>query len=187
MRFLRAGLFIILAATAFSTRAANLDFNLASNALDVDYTANLTDSGLEGDLSYLHHSDRVDIGAVGLDLVGNASPVGSPLIFGVGAKFFFISPKGGVSNGSAIGVGGHFRYTWPDYNRFVLGGELYYAPSIVSFQNVDHYLQYGVKASYEVLRNADVYVGYRHVSASFNGSGNVALDSSFMVGMNLTF
>src|SRR5690348_17790992 len=48
-------------------------------------------------------SSDLDIGAVGLDLVGNASPVGSPLIFGVGAKFFFISPKGGVSNGSAVG------------------------------------------------------------------------------------
>ena len=187
MRFLRAGLFIILAATAFSTRAANLDFNLASNALDVDYTANLTDSGLEGDLSYLHHSDRVDIGAVGLDLVGNASPVGSPLIFGVGAKFFFISPKGGVSNGSAVGVGGHFRYTWPTYNRFAIGGELYYAPNIVSFRNTDRYLQTSVRGAYQILRNADIYVGYRYITAAFGGGPSVTLDSSIIVGMSLTF
>lgn len=187
MRFLRAGLFIVLAAVACSAQAGNLDFNLGSNAAAVDYTANLTDSGLEGDISFLHHSDRVDIGAAGVDLVGNASPVGSPLIFGIGAKLFYISPKGGISNGSAVGVGAHFHYTWPTYNRFVVGGELYYAPSIVSFQDVDHYLQVGVNAGYEVLRNADVYIGYRHVSAAFNGSQDVTLDSSFMVGMDLTF
>ena len=187
MRLLRAGLFTILAASACTAQAGDLDFNLGSNAAAIDYTANLTGSGLEGDLSFLHHSDRVDIGAAGVDLVGNASPVGSPLIFGVGAKLFYISPKGGISNGAAVGVGAHFSYTWPTYNRFVVSGDLYYAPSIVSFQNVDRYLQFGVNAGYEVLRNADVYIGYRHVTAAFNGSQDLTLDSTFMVGMNLTF
>lgn len=187
MRFQRTGLFLLLAATAFSAQAANLDFNLGSNAAAVDYTASLTDSGLEGDLLYLHHTNKVDIGAAGVDLVGNASPVGSPLIFGMGGKLFYLNPKNGEGSGSALGVGAHFRYTWPTYNRFILSGELYYAPNIVSFQNVDHFMLVGVSAGYEVLRNADVYVGYRHVSASFNGSQDVTLDTSFMLGLNLTF
>ena len=187
MRLKHAGLFLVLASAAFAARGANLDFNLASNALAVDYTASLTDTGLEGDIGYLHHTDRVDIADVGLDLKGNASPVGSPLIFGVGGKFFYISPKGTSSNGEVIGIGAHFRYTWPTYNRFAIGGELYYAPSVVSFGDADRYLQYGVRAAYEILRNADVYVGYRHVSAAFNGSPNVTLDSSIVVGMSLTF
>ncbi len=187
MRFQRIALFLTLAAAASAAQSANLDFNLATNAAAVDYTANLTDTGLEGDLSYLHHTDKVDIAAAGVDLTGNASPVGSPLIFGVGGKLFYIDPKGTGSSGSALGIGAHFRYTWPDYNRFVLGGELYYAPNIVSFQNVDHYMQVSVRAGYEVLRNADVYIGYRHVSASFDGSAGVTLDSSFVLGMNLTF
>ena len=187
MRFQHTALFLLLSTAACAAQGANLDFNLASNAVAVDYTANLTESGLEGDLLYLHHTDKVDIGAAGLDLVGNASPVGSPLIFGVGAKLFYLNPKGGEGSGSALGVGTHVRYTWPDYNRFVLGGQLYYAPNIVSFQNVSHFMLVGVDAGYEVLRNADVYLGYRHVTASFNGSQDVTLDTSFMVGLNLTF
>lgn len=147
MRLKHAGLFLILASAAFAARGANLDFNLASNALAVDYTANLTDTGLEGDLGYLHHSDRVDIADVGLDLTGNASPSGSPLIFGVGGKFFYISRKGSSSNGEALGIGARFRYTWPTYNRFAIGGELYYAPSVVSFGSADRYLQYGVRGA----------------------------------------
>ncbi len=191
MKFQRAGLFLVLASTAIAVQGANLDFNLASNAVAVDYTASLTETGLEGDLSYLHHSDRADIAAAGVDLVGNASPVGSPLIFGVGAKAFFISPKSTPvtpnDNGLAVGVGAHFRYTWPTYNRFAIGGELYYAPSIVSFQNADRYLQFGARAAYQILRNADAYIGYRHISAAFNGGANVTLDSSFVVGLSLTF
>lgn len=188
MRFQRTALFLLLsAATVAAQGANNLDFNLASNAAAVDFTANLTESGLEGDLLYIHHTNKVDIGAAGLDLVGNASPVGSPLLFGVGAKVFFINPKAGEGSGSAVGVGAHVRYTWPTYNRFVLGGQLYYAPNIVSFQNVSHFMLASVDAGYEVLRNADVYVGYRYVTGSFNGSPSVTLDTSFMVGMNLTF
>ena len=187
MRSQRIACFLLLSAAAFAAQGANLDFNLASNAAAVDFTTNLTESGLEGDLLYLHHTNKVDIGAAGVDLVGNASPVGSPLLFGVGAKLFYINPKGGQGSGSAVGVGAHVRYTWPSYNRIILGGQLYYAPNIVSFQNVSHFMLVSVDVGYEVLRNADVYVGYRHVTGSFNGSQDVTLDTSFMIGMNLTF
>jgi YfaZ precursor len=187
MRFLRLSLFLALVSAAFATSAANIDFNLASNAAAVDFTTNLTETGLEGDLGYLHHTGKVDIADAGLDLTGNASPVGSPLIFGVGAKAFFISPKTVNENGLAVGVGAHFRYTWPTYNRFAIGGELYYAPNIVSFRNTDRYLQAGVRAAYQVLRNADVYVGYRYITAAFGGGSSITLDSSLMVGMSLTF
>ena len=187
MRFQRTALFLLLSGAVAAAQGANLDFNLASNAAAVDYTTNLTESGLEGDLLYLHHTNKVDIGAAGVDLVGNASPVGSPLLFGVGAKLFYINPKGGQGSGSAAGVGAHFRYTWPTYNRFTLGGQLWYAPNIVSFQNVSHFMLVSVDAGYEVLQKGTVYVGYRHVTGSFNGSQDVTLDTSFMVGMNLTF
>lgn len=183
----RAALFALLSAVAFGAQADNLDFNLGGNAASVGYSASLTNTGLEGSLGYLHHTDKVDIGSAGLGLVGNASPVGSPLIFNVGGKFLFISPKGGIDNGTAIALGATIHYVWPSYNRFTIGGELYYAPNIVSFNNTDRYLEFGVRAGYSILRNAEVYVGYRHVSAAFNGSGNVTLDNTFMAGLSLNF
>lgn len=187
MRLYRAAaLFLALAATAFAARAADVDFNLASNAVAGDFTTNLTDTGLQGTLGFMHHTDRVDLFDAGADVVGNASPVGSPLIFGVGAKFFYISPKG-LDNGEALGVGGHFRWTMPSYNRFALGAELYYAPNIVAFQSVDRFWESRVTANYQVLRNADAYIGYRYVSASFNGAPSKTLDSSVIVGFSVSF
>ncbi|MDE2196279.1 MAG: hypothetical protein KGJ56_03740 [Gammaproteobacteria bacterium] len=183
----RLGLILALGSAAFTVHAGNLDINLGSNAAYIDYAASLTNTGLQGDLGYLHHTDRADIGGVGLQLVGNASPVGSPLIFAVGGKLLFISPKQFSGNGAVLGLGGNFSYTWPSYNRFLIGGELYYAPSIVSFNNADHYLQYGVRAGYEILRNAQVYIGYRHVSAAFTRTSDITLDSTFLVGLSLTF
>jgi len=44
-----------------------------------------------------------------------------------------------------------------------------------------------VTANYQVLRNADAYIGYRYVSASFNGAPSSTLDSSVIVGFSLTF
>ena len=186
MRFTRAALFLVLAAGAGSAAAANLDFNLASNAVDANFSNNLTDTGLEWTAGFLHHSDRADVGDVGLDLVGNASPVGSPLIFGVGGKFLYIAPQG-IDNGEALAVGAHFRYTWPYFNRFGIGGELYYAPNIVSFQNVDRFWEGRVTLNYQVLQQGDVYVGYRYVSAAFGSGPNATLDSSVIVGLSLNF
>lgn len=186
MRLIRAALFLVLAIAAGSAGAANLDFNLASNAVGADFSSNLTDTGLEWTAGFVHHKDRADVGDLGLDLVGNASPVGSPLIFGVGGKFFYIAPNG-IDNGEALGVGAHFRYTWPYFNRFAIGGELYYAPNIVSFQNVDRFLESRVTANYQILRNADAYVGYRYMTAALGGGPNVTLDSSIIVGLSLTF
>jgi len=183
----RAGFFLIVVSLVSTTWAANLDIDLASNAASVTYTANLTDTGLEGSLGYLHHTNVVDVASGGLDLVGNASPVGSPLIFGVGGKLFVVDPKLVHANGAAVGLGAHFRYTWPDYNRFAIGGELYFAPSIVTFQDTQRYLQAGMRAEYEVLRNADVYIGYRYVTAAFKGTSTVTLDSSIVVGLSLNF
>ncbi|HVA54363.1 MAG TPA: YfaZ family outer membrane protein [Gammaproteobacteria bacterium] len=181
------GLFLALAATAFAVQADNLDINLGSNAASVNFSTSLTSTGLEGDLGYLHHTDQVDIGSAGLMVVGDSNPVGSPFIFAVGGKLFFISPKQNIGNGTVLGLGGRFNYTWPSYNRFTIGGELYYAPKIVSFNNADRYLQYGVNAGYEILRNAELYVGYRHISVAFTGTSTLTLDSTFMVGLNLSF
>lgn len=72
------GLFVALALAAFAVHADNLDINLGSNAASINYTANLSSTGLEGDVGYLHHTGSVDIGDVGLQVVGNANPVGSP-------------------------------------------------------------------------------------------------------------
>lgn len=187
MRIQSAGILLALASVAFGAHAANLNVNLGSNAASINYAANLTPSGLQGTVGYLHHTDSVDIGNVGLLVTGNSNPTGSPLIFGVGGKLFFISPKQVSGNGTVLGLGGQFNYTWPYYNRFNIGGELYVAPKIVSFNNADRFLEYGVNAGYEILRNAELYVGWRHVSAAFSGTSTVTLDSSFMVGLNLTF
>ena len=181
-----AALFALLVAATFGAQANNLDFNLGGNAVAVDYSASLTNTGLEGSLGYIHHTSKVDIGSLGLGLVGNASPVGSPMIFKVGGKLVLISPKNG-NNGTALALGANFHYVWPSYNRFAIGGEFYYAPNIVSFRNTDRYMEFGVRAGYSILRNAEVYVGYRHISAAFAGTGNLTLDNTFMAGLSLTF
>lgn len=188
MRLSSAGLFVVLATTAFSIQADNLDVNLGSDAASVNFSTSLTSTGLVGDLGYLHHTDRVDIGSAGLQVMGDSNPAGSPFIFAVGGKVFFISPKqNNAGNGLVLGFGGRFNYTWPSYNRFKIGGELYYAPNIVSFNNADRYLQYSVNAGYEILHNAELYVGYRHISAAFTNTSTLTLDNTFMVGFNLSF
>lgn len=180
----------LLAGTA---RAGSLDLNLGSDAFYGAYATAATNSGLEFDVSYLHHEednepDR-DIAGLGLHLVDDAAQGETPFRVGVGARLFYLDAT--VADGGALAIGGHLRYSIPQYNRFAIGGHAYFAPDVTSFGDAEKYVQFGITAEYEILRQANVYLGYRRARAEYNfglaGSDEVTMDSGVHFGFRLFF
>lgn len=97
-----------------------------------------------------------------------------------------VYPVGDYGSGEALAVGGFLQYQLPDYNRIGFGAHIYYAPGVIAFGGLDRFLEYGVRADYQVLRNANVYIGYRQVKADF-GADFYNMDSGFHIGMQLNF
>ncbi len=131
--------------------------------------------------------DRGDVAGFGVHLVDFATTGSDPLQVGVGGRFFFINPDGPGGNGTALGVGGFARYTLPEYNRIALSGHAYFAPNIVAFGNADRFFEYAFRVEYNILRQANVYVGYRHVSTDFSGGPTLTMDTGLHVGLRITF
>ncbi|HET8552063.1 MAG TPA: YfaZ family outer membrane protein [Gammaproteobacteria bacterium] len=203
MKFYRVALGICVFAAMIGTASAEstLDLNLDDNSARIAFNTPITPTGLYANAAFLYNQDRGDVFNAGVHLIGDAGVGPNPLHAGLGGQFYYINPDisgppmdcpagcipfEGPGSGEAIAIGGFVQYQLPRYNRIGFGAHIYYAPGIISFGGLDRMLEYGVRADYQVLRNANVYIGYRQIKADF-GPGFLDMDSGFHVGMQLNF
>ncbi len=184
----------ILAAALCATPAialaqgSGLDVNVSNHSLRAAYDTELTLSGLDLSFEGIHNTNYGNIAGAGLGLRANANPGGSPVTAIIGVKALWLGPDyAGVSSGYAVALGGGVNFALPSYNRILFGGYVYWAPSVSSFGNADRFLEEEVRGGYRLLPNGTVYVGYRHVTARFSGSGDLLMDNGFNVGLELRF
>lgn len=170
---------------SFSLAAASeLDFNLSDEAFLLRYTMPLSD-GAQADLGVLHEEDDIYVGSLGFHMVDNAGSETNPLKVGLGGRLVFVDTA--TVSGGGIALGAFARYNFPGANRFALAGSVHYAPKVVSFSDLENYLEYDFRGEYEVLKNGSVYVGYRRVEADFDIAKNADLDKGLHVGMRFVF
>lgn len=173
------GFFLSLSATA-----ASLDFNLSDETVLVRYTTTPT-GGATVDYGLLHQEDDVYVGSLGLHLSDNAGTDQQPVQVGLGGRLMFVETD--PASGAALAVGAWARLNLAGANRFAIAGNVHFAPSVTSFGDMERYVEYGVRAEYEVLRNASLYLGYRRVEADFDVVEDVDLDKGVHFGMQFTF
>lgn len=177
-------LFLIGFFLSLSAAAANLDFNLSDEAFLVRYTTTPT-GGATVDYGLLHQEDDVYVGSLGLHLSDNAGTEQRPVQVGLGGRLMFVETD--PVSGAALAIGAWARFNLTDANRFAIAGNVHFAPGVTSFGDMEGYIEYGVRAEYEVLRNASLYLGYRRVEADFDIVDDVDLDKGLHFGMNFTF
>jgi len=193
MRFSLVCLALYLTAAVIPVYARSVDLNLNDHAFRAMYTGSFTSTGpysaLEGQAGFLfrstgHGHQDIELPHLGLLVTGNA---GTPNVkAGVGGRFLYLNS--GPADGFALALGGRVHYTLPQYNRIGFGAHMYFAPSVVATHDINNYFEYGVRADYEVLRNAYAYVGYRQIKVNIHGPGGyTTLDSGINVGMHLKF
>lgn len=169
-------------------QGSGLDLNLSNNAIRAAFDTEITLSGLDFSVEGLHNTDGGTLASAGLGLRANANPNSSPVTALIGVKALWVDPNySGVSSGYALALGGGVDFTLPSYNRVMFGGYLYWAPNITSFGNAKRFLEEEARAGYRVLPNGTVYVGYRHVTATFTNTDDLVIDNGFNIGFALRF
>ena len=149
---------LLLASSMSAVAGGSLDISLASDAARFEYDAAKVGSGLHVSASIQHHEKNGDLAALGLHVVDMREP-NSPLYLGIGGKFFgYVS---GDYDGTALGLGGFFRYNIPKTKGLSLAGYGYYAPSVVSFGDTQNLIDSDIRIQYALLPTARVYMGYR--------------------------
>ena len=164
-----------------------LDINLNDDAVRLGFAWPPGGSTYRADLGYLHNQDRGDIVHGGFHLVDAAANSGTPLQAGLGLRLVYTNTDEVDFDGMSLALGGFFRYTLPNANRFNIGGAVYYAPDVVSFGDQSEYYEIGLRLGYNVIRDADVYIGIREIEAEYDDAGSFEFDSSVHVGFEFRF
>jgi hypothetical protein len=175
------------ALSATGLQAAELDLNLNDDAAKLSYAADVSDRNLRVDGGVLHHQDRGDVLHIGLNLIGDASPGANPVTGGLGGRLIYADADLNNRDAVYLGIGGFLRYTLPTYDRFSVYGHLYYAPDVLAFGDGDRYQEAEARVSYNVLRQADLYLGVRYSNARFDNAGSQTIDNGLHIGIQLRF
>lgn len=190
MNRLNATASVVLIALALSgTRVAAdaLDLSLNDDAARLSYAWDDEARGLRYDAGWLHHQDRGDVINLGFHLVGEASPGSNPVTGGLGGKVFYIDPDGADVDAIVLGIGGFLRYSLPNYDRINISGHAYFAPDVLAFGDGKRYQEFEARIGYNVLREADIYLGVRYANARFEPSGRLTIDNGLHAGIQLRF
>lgn len=122
------------------------------------------------DVGGMYHTDDGKYGYVGAHIEDKDTAKDYPLQIGIGARLLAVDTKKGADDdGMAVGLGGFYRFTFPKANRFSVYGSLYYAPEVLSFQNIDNMYQAEIRGEYRTLRNARVFVRYGLTNVDLDG------------------
>lgn len=190
MRLRHLALVPALLAAAAPAAATSLDFNLSSESAKLSFIQPLAPEGLEIGGGWLHHEDDGDLLELDLHLVDDANPGRGALELGVGGKLVAVNDDRRDAEGGSLAIGGKFRWTWPNFNRFAVGGHAYYAPGATSASDIDGYQELALRAEYLLLRNANAYLGYREVELDYDGrrfGSDRDFDSGPYAGIRISF
>lgn len=172
---------------AAQAAADSLDINLHSDALRASYGHALgANRGLDLDVGYLYveeDDEEAHLAHVGLMVSGKNWSQSGNFDISLGGRGVFVDTK--PEDGMAIAFGGRVRFS--PLQRIGIGGEVFYAPKITSFSDVDSYKEWSVSLDYQLLTQGFVYVGYRKVEIDFDDIGDVEIDDNAHVGMKLLF
>lgn len=193
---LLASLGLLLALLSAPARAEVFDAAVGQDSLRI---------GVNGPLSRLFAVDKgeYDVGGVygdiedfdsenflslhaGATLTGDAGQTdGAKFTGGVGARLQYVSADD--EDGGALALGGNLRLKLLQADRLRFNANLWWGPDPASFGDIDEFLEYGVSIGYELLRDAEVYVGYRKIEVGVDGGGDVDLEDGAHIGIRLQF
>lgn len=188
MKIRAIGLFI-LSSVSTVVSADNIDLNLRDEAIRASYTMEVSDtSGLNAELGLLYSEDKDKLDDTlfhaGLHVSGENWSQSGTFDISIGGRVYHTNP--GDLDLTAIGFGGQVRFS--PVHRLGIGGHVYYAPEITSFDDAETFIESGVRVDYQVLPQAFVYVGYRNIEVDIvDGPDDVELDDNAHVGIKLLF
>ena len=185
MRFVLA----LLAAGLLCAQAAadEIDLSFSNDALRVVYLHDLTNSRLNAEGGWLDNSDHGSALHVGLTLRGFASGGANPIRAGVGGRLAVVDGDLPDQNGYGLGMGGFLSYTLTRYNRITLTGAAYFAPDVLTGSGLKKYQDYTARLGYQIMRDAEIYLGVRYVKGNFDAAPQLLIDDGAHIGFSIRF
>jgi hypothetical protein len=180
---------LALSLAAAPVFAADLDLSLTNNSVKGQVNFFGAQNDIQLGTGYTYRDSRRHIGNVDFHAQGRTSIGNLPTTAGVGLKGVFYDERRQNVDGGAVGLGGFATVNVPDVPGLSFSGSLHYAPTILSFGDSDDMTSLELRGSYRVIRNAEVFAGYRYLNTEldFAGSPDINLDEGVLAGIKIFF
>lgn len=182
--------FLILAGVlwcAGTVSASELELSFNSDAFRVRFARPFPASALAWDAGWMHHTDNGEALHGGLYLTGEVAEGSNPVQGGLGVRATYTDGDLKNQDGLAFGLGGFVRYVIPRYNRFTVSGHAYFAPEVLGIGDIEKLQDYEIRLGYNVLREADVFIGARYMRGNYDKAPNAYYDTGMHLGVSLRF
>ncbi|HET8802348.1 MAG TPA: YfaZ family outer membrane protein [Marinobacter sp.] len=178
---------MVLSLAAAPAFAGDVDLSLTNDSVKGQVNFFGTNNDLQLGTGYTYHEGSRHIGNVDFHAQGRTALGNLPTTAGIGIRSIFWEDD--RVDGGAVGLGGYATVNIPRVPGLSLTGGLHYAPSILSFGDSDDMTSLELRGSYRVIRNAEVFAGYRYLNTELDSPfrGDVNLDEGVMAGMKIFF
>ncbi len=184
-RLLPALLVILLSAGVAQAGSLAISFSDVTAQAAYDQTVSQdawgrSDVGLRG-----LYGDRYDTKLLsgGLNVFGDIE--GTGLEVGAGVRGYYADGDG--DKVAAGGLGGLVGFVPPGFPKGSLSASIFYCPKVFTGLDGERLLDTEVKAAYEIIPRASVFVTYTTIRAKIEDHGDRTLDDTFRCGLSLSF
>jgi hypothetical protein len=85
-----------------------------------------------------------------------------------------------------LGLEVSYKIPASEYIPMYIGGSIYHAPSVLSFQDAENFMEYRLNFDLEVIKNGRVTIGYRSLDTNYD-TFNFNYNKSAYVGFKFAF
>lgn len=179
--------FIFLSLISSAAFAADVDISLTNDSAKGQINFFGTNSDMQVGAGYTYHEGKLHIGNLDFHAQGRTAMGNLPTTAGLGFRAIGWDSERGNVDGGAVGLGGFATVNVPDAPGLSFTGGLHYAPSILAFGDSEDMTSLELRANYRVIRNAEVFAGYRYLNTDLENRRDIHLDEGVLVGMKLFF
>ncbi|SNC66877.1 YfaZ precursor [Marinobacter sp. es.048] len=177
---------MVLSLAAAPAFAGDVDLSLTNDSVKGQVNFFDTNNDVQLGTGYTYHEGGRDIFNADFHAQGRTAIGNLPTTAGIGMRGIFWDQN--RADGGALGLGGFATVNIPNVPGLSFTGGLHYAPSILSFGDSDDMTSLELRGSYRVIRNAELFAGYRYLNTDIeNSSRDVNLDEGIMAGMKIFF
>jgi len=184
---------VLIGLASQSQAQGDIDFSVGADTVKAQVSSKVPNNDLSWTGELLHYDDAgvtANVIGGGVFVAGRSNASTARQIAGLGGKFIVVDADNSEA-GLGIAVGGFLRHTLSQANLVSLRADVYLAPSIISFQGLQNYLEFTGRVEYQLLDQANVYLGYRNVTADLTldngGEAEFKFDDGIIAGVNLSF
>lgn len=183
---LGAALSMSLAGTA---HADSLDLSLTDDSVRGEYNVTGPDEEIGGGLGYTYHEGNRHLATADLHAQGRTAIQNIPMTVGLGVRNMYFDDGDRELNGGATAPGAFVKVNIPEVPGLSVGGSLYMSPSILSYGDAEGMRHTDATISYRLIRNSEVFAGYRYVGADLEGRGgdDYRFEEGLVGGMRILF